>query len=316
MARSKPPTGISRGVLAFCVWLYALLLRAYPATFRQEYGSRMAHVFLDNCRDVLQQKSIVALIPFWLRTLSDLFLSACLEHWSVVKERTRSMTSITTMNKAPLSMWIALAATILAFAVSLVASLNLYLIEDSSSLTRLAYDASPLLRFSYDAIYVSTLAAGVAMCAIIGYTLVQRSTLVLSSLIIAALLVAFGGFGGLLVRHTTTFLVLFITFFALVIISLLVGRGVATRAMRWAGRRFAGMLGACVSMFCVLLVNVVALILHTLLLNPVSHELYMQGQIEGTHFNFSLIAMGMALITLFACVVSLGRVLHLPSRQS
>ncbi|GHO57541.1 hypothetical protein KSB_60160 [Ktedonobacter robiniae] len=110
------------------------------------------------------------------------------------------------------------------------------------------------------------------MCAIIGYTLVQRAVLVIPGLIVVALLVAFGGFGELLVHHATLFLVDLIVFLALV--------------------------------------------LHTLLLNPVSHALYMQGQIGGTHFNFSLIAMGLALFTLMACALSLGYVLRLPSQQS
>ncbi len=226
------------------------------------------------------------------------------------------MTTFTDKRTIPFRLWIALTATILAFIVSLVASLNLYLIEDPSPLTQIAYEASPLLRFSYDGIYLSALAAGVTVCAIVGYALVQRGAFVLPGLIVVALLVAFGGFGGLLVHHAIIFLVDCIVFLALALLGLLVGRGVATRTMRWLGQRPAGMLGACVSVCCVLLINVMALILHTLLLNPVSHALYMQGQIGGTHFNFSLIAMGLSFLTLITCAVSLGCALRVPSQQS
>ncbi len=316
MARSKLPARNAQRVLAFSEWLYGFFLRAYPATFRRTYGSRMAHVFHDSCRDVLQQRGIIALIPFWFQALSDLFLNACLEHGYVIKERIRTMTTSNSGRTVPLRLWIALAATVLAFFVSLVASINLYLIEDDSTLTQAAYSASPLLRFSYDGIYLSALVAAVAMCAIIGYALVQRMDLVTVGLVVVALLVAFGGFGGLLVRHATTFLVFFVVFLALVLLSLLLGRAVARRAASRLRQRAAGMLGACVSVFSVLLVNVIALILHTLLLNPVSHELYMQGQIGATHFNFSLIAMVLAFFTLLVCAASLGRALRLPSYRS
>lgn len=51
------------------------------------------------------------------------------------------------------------------------------------------------------------LAALVQMCALVGYTLVQRVSLVAVGLAVATLLVAVGGFGGLLVHHAATFLV-------------------------------------------------------------------------------------------------------------
>ena len=313
MARSKlPPEGVRRA-LAFSERLYGLFLRAYPATFRQTYGSRMAHVFRDSCRDALQQHGWASLIPFWLQMLSDLVSNACLERWYLLKEKTRSMA--TTQNFPP-RLWFTLAATVIAFIVSLLASINLYLIEDSSYLTRVAYAVSPLLRLSYDGMYLSALAAGVAMCALAGCAFVRREGLLVVCLIIVTLLVAFGGFGGLLVHHFTTFLVFFVVFVALTLISLLFGRKVATRSGRFPGQRLVAVLSACVSVGSVLLVNVVALILHTLVLNLVSHALYMRGQIGGTHLNFSLIAMGMALFTLIVCVVSLGRALRFPSYQS
>ena len=128
---------------------------------------------------------------------------------------------------------------------------------------------------------------------------------------IVALLVAFGGFGGLLIRHLETFLAFFIVFLALLLISFLIGRAVAIRSGLFLGQQPAAVLGACVSVGSILLVNVVALVLHTIILNPVSHALYMQGQIEGTHLNFSLIAMSLALLTLIPCVLSLGHTLRL-----
>ena len=216
----------------------------------------------------------------------------------------------------PARLWIALATTLLAFGVSLVASLNLYLLEDDSPLSQTAYSASPLLRFSYDGIYLSALAAGVAVCAVVGYALVQRQLLLSISLVFITLLVAFGGFGGLLVHHATTFLVFLVIFLVLTLSSFLLGRQATARSGHFLGPRPAAVLGACVSAGSVLLVNLVALVLHTLSLNPVSHGLYMQGQIAGTHLNFTLLVMGLALLTSITCIVCMARVFRLPSHQS
>jgi hypothetical protein len=54
-----------------------------------------------------------------------------------------------------------------------------------------------------------------------------------------------------------------------------------------------------------MLVNGVALVAHTLALNRVSHLLFMQGQIGETHFSSLLIGMGLELLTLTACVLSI-----------
>ena len=312
---SSKPRGVSKA-LALSTWFYRLFLHAYPATFRRAYGKRMANVFRDSCRDALQRHGVISLVPLWLRAFADLLLTSCLEQWSVLKEKAPTMTTHIHSQNFALRLWVALAATLLAFAVSLVASINLYLLEDANPLTQAAYVASPWLRFSYDGIYLTALAAGVAVCAIVGYVLVQRAALVAAGLIVVALLVAFGGFGGLLVRHSATFLVFFAVFLALILMSLLIGRAVAMQARRHLGQRPAKVLGACVSVGSVLLVNVVVLVVHTLILNPVSHALYMQGQVGETHVNFTLIAMGCALLTVIACAVSLGRAYRLPSHLS
>jgi hypothetical protein len=275
----------------------------------------MMRVFRDHCRAVLQQHSVLSFVLLWLHTFSDLICTACLERWQAFKEKNAMVTSRYSQQFS-LRLWFALTATLIAFVVSLVASLNLYLLEDANPLTQAAYSVSSVLRFSYDLVYLSALAAGVAVCAIVGYALVQRTALVTIGLLIVMLLVAFAGFGGMLVRHVSTFLTLLLIFSALTLISLLIGHVATTRALRFLGQRPAAVLGACVSVSCVLLINVVALVLHTLLLNPVSHALYMQGQIGDTHLNFSLIAMGIALLALIGCAISLGFALHSPSRQS
>ncbi|HET8913247.1 MAG TPA: hypothetical protein VFN23_17355 [Ktedonobacteraceae bacterium] len=315
MTPPSPAKGAPKRVIAFSDRLYGFFLHAYPAAFRRVYGLRMTRVFRDSCRDTWQNCGLAGLGKLWLHTLFDLVVDACLERWHNLKEVGRAMAGYSENQTFPLRLWIALIATSLAFVVSLVASLNLYMIEDSSQFTQAAYSASPLLRFSYDCIYLTALAGGVAVCAIAGYALIRNEKLVTVGLTVLMLLVALGGFGGLIVRHFTTFLGLFGAFLVLTISSFLIGRVVTTRAAQRLVRRSAATLGACVSAVYLLLVNVVALVVHTLTLNPVSHDLYMQGQIGSTHLNFTLIAMCVAFLTLLICLVSLVRAFRLPVRQ-
>jgi hypothetical protein len=145
---------------------------------------------------------------------------------------------------------------------------------------------------------------------------VQRPLLVGTGLTLVALLVALGGFGGLLARHAVTFAVFLAVFLALTLGGFLLGWLVMARRGRSLGARPSAVLGACVSTGSILLINVVALSLHTLSLNPVSHVLYMQGQMGETHLNFTLLIMGLALFTLVACMVCLGRALGLLALQT
>jgi hypothetical protein len=276
----------------------------------------MARVFRDACQDMLYQRGLTGLGLFWLHILSDLLLNASLERWLALKEGVRSMSTDKHTPLFPRRLWIALTATLIAFVVSLIASFNLYQIEDASSLTLAAYSASPLLRFSYDGIYLSALAAGVTICASVGYALIRNRLFVGVGLCGIALLVAFGGFGGLLVRHSVSFLIFLAVFVVLMLLSFLIGRAVMVHSVRSSGERAAAVLGACAGAGGILLINVAALVLHTLLLNPVNHALYMQGQIPGTHLNFSLLAMGAAMLTLSICALSLGYTLRLTARRA
>lgn len=314
MTRPPRSTRASR-LLALSEWLYQRLLRLYPISFQRAYGLRMARVFRDSCRDTLQQRGLGGLFALWLPTLLDLLLNASLERWLALKEGTHAMAAHLSTRIFPSRLWLALVTTLIAFVIALVASLNLYLIEDSSALTAAAYNASALLRFSYDAIYLSALAAGVAVCAIAGYALIRRAWLASAGLGVLALLVVLGGFGGLLVRHPLTFLAFLATFAGLLLISFFFGRAVMSHAVRRLAPQPAAVLGACTSAGVLLLVNVAALVVHTLLLNPVSHALYMQGQITGTHFNFSLIAMVVSALAVLASALCLGRALRSPARS-
>lgn len=91
--------------------LYRLLLAAYPAQFRREYGPLMAQVFGDTCR---QAASPLALLALWGRTLADYFLS-------IVEQYTQGGSNMTGSKWIKLSGWL-MAASSLLFLLAWLAS--------------------------------------------------------------------------------------------------------------------------------------------------------------------------------------------------
>lgn len=55
------------------LWVYKLLLQAYPKDFRLEFGHEMLQVFRLQFEDAKLEKRI---LTFWFRTVKDIFLSA------------------------------------------------------------------------------------------------------------------------------------------------------------------------------------------------------------------------------------------------
>lgn len=62
------------------VWFYRLLLAAYPASFRDEYGEAMVQLFRDTARDAYRRRGLLGLSAMWLRTLADLASSVIRQH--------------------------------------------------------------------------------------------------------------------------------------------------------------------------------------------------------------------------------------------
>ena len=72
-------------LLAFSNMIYGLLLYAYPASFRREYGYHMAQLFRDDTRRTLRECGLAALISLWFLVLFDLGKTVVAEHiWEVV----------------------------------------------------------------------------------------------------------------------------------------------------------------------------------------------------------------------------------------
>jgi LPXTG-motif cell wall-anchored protein len=75
---SVKPSNISQ--VMFSVRMYQLLLHAYPAKFRQEYGPHMAQVFQDCCLRTINEGGTNGIARLWAVTLLDFLRSVFEQH--------------------------------------------------------------------------------------------------------------------------------------------------------------------------------------------------------------------------------------------
>lgn len=69
------------------VRIYRMLIRAYPASFRREYGSEMTEVFRDLAQEAWQERGVIGLALLWLRTVPDFLLSGAAQHLHETRRR-------------------------------------------------------------------------------------------------------------------------------------------------------------------------------------------------------------------------------------
>ena len=70
-------------ILKLGVFIYRVLLHAYPAPFRREYEQSMVQAFGDMSKDRLRQRGMVGIIALWFRVIPDLVSSVLKESVSV-----------------------------------------------------------------------------------------------------------------------------------------------------------------------------------------------------------------------------------------
>jgi hypothetical protein len=74
--------------------LYEALLFAYPPAFRHAYSQEMAQVFRDGCVEALQRRGMCGLARYWLFTLRDLIVSACMERLAALDRRAAGLAAL------------------------------------------------------------------------------------------------------------------------------------------------------------------------------------------------------------------------------
>ena len=73
-------------VLLIVERLYHILLFAYPAAHRREYGPLMAQLFRDLYRDSHRRDGFVGLLRLWSHVLKDTAVNAAVEHLYALRE--------------------------------------------------------------------------------------------------------------------------------------------------------------------------------------------------------------------------------------
>jgi len=73
-------------VLAAAERLYHVLLFAYPATHRREYGPLLTQLFRDLCRDSYRRQGFVGLARLGSHVLADTVMAVAVEHSYVLQE--------------------------------------------------------------------------------------------------------------------------------------------------------------------------------------------------------------------------------------
>src|SRR5689334_3040900 len=68
---------------------YRLLLRCYPAPFRQEYGREMASAFVEQVLAARRDGDWLTEASIWLHTALDVFRTAPQEHFSLIQQDLR-----------------------------------------------------------------------------------------------------------------------------------------------------------------------------------------------------------------------------------
>jgi hypothetical protein len=64
------------------VRIYRALIKVYPASFRDEYGDEMIHVFRDLATDAWLRRRRVGLLALWFRVIADLVRTVPKQHLS------------------------------------------------------------------------------------------------------------------------------------------------------------------------------------------------------------------------------------------
>jgi hypothetical protein len=69
--------------------VYCTLLRLYPAGHRRDFGSLMAQLFRDQCRDAYRAKRLLGVAKVWLRVLPDVAKTSFNEQSTELERRFR-----------------------------------------------------------------------------------------------------------------------------------------------------------------------------------------------------------------------------------
>jgi hypothetical protein len=211
--------------------------------------------------------------------------------------------------RLPKRIWYTVGGLLPAALVAFLGDLDVYLYEDGSSSAHAAYLAAPFLDLSFSLIYVTGLTIGVA-----AVVLLMRLVLAATESahpgagdLIALPLVVFGAplaLWGIALRQPGTFMALVVMLAGGVVLMLLTTR-LATARLARLGMAYpaAAVLGACVGLVTLLLVDGGLVLAHVLVLRAAAPDLYATTLVGGSHISELVVAFG--LLAILTCIAGI-----------
>jgi capsular polysaccharide biosynthesis protein len=142
------PAPVQSPALAVSQKLYEHLLKAYPQAHRKAYGSAMAQLFRDQCRDAWQEARSWGLIKLWLHVLPDLLKTSIAEHLHNLKGRKPMLEKTFAMfhlNTAPLKTLFSVFVIVVVLVFSVVTIGTLLMPDSYASTVRIKLEAKNIL---------------------------------------------------------------------------------------------------------------------------------------------------------------------------
>ena len=132
--------------------IYERLLLAYPLRHRADYGTAMAQLFRDQCRDAWRESRNWGLLKLWLRVLPDLASTSTLERLAALNERKTmndKLANLSTFRAAPVATFFRtfIVVFLLVFIASVVITFLLPQSYASTARIKVEPDAPPVATF-------------------------------------------------------------------------------------------------------------------------------------------------------------------------
>jgi|SRR5665213_802397 len=156
-------TNFNNAPLAISQKTYRWLLRAYPKMHREEYGSAMAQLFRDQCRDAWNEAQGWGIMKLWLRVLPDLVSTSIRERLAALNERKTmndKLTSLTRDRTTPTAIFINVFVAVFLITLIVATAITFILPESYASTARIKVESDPIdgpaQTPSYDPYFIQT----------------------------------------------------------------------------------------------------------------------------------------------------------------
>ena len=148
---------LNNRTLAASQTIYERLLRAYPKSHREEYGTAMAQLFRDQCRDAWAESQNRGVMKLWLHVLPDLVKTSFIERLAALNKR-KSMTNKITALTQPRAIFLKVFVVVFLLILCTTVAVTFLLPETYASVSRIKVESDGPDRnaSSYDPYFIKT----------------------------------------------------------------------------------------------------------------------------------------------------------------